>query len=104
MLPNGDVLVAETNAPPKPQDGQGIKGAVMKSVMKKAGARVPSANRISLLRDADGDGIAEMRTVLLAGLNSPFGMSLVEDRLYIANIEMCVFVPTAPCADAIVPS
>ncbi len=93
VLPNGDVLVAETNAPPKPQDGQGIKGAVMKSVMKKAGAGVPSANRISLLRDADGDGIAEMRTVLLAGLNSPFGMSLVEDRLYIANSDALVVVP-----------
>ena len=62
VLPNGDVLVAETNAPPKPDDGKGIKGAVMKSAMKKAGAGVPSANRITLLRDADGDGVAETRT------------------------------------------
>ncbi|MDB5470376.1 MAG: h16, partial [Caulobacter sp.] len=62
-LPNGDVLVAETNAPPKPEDGKGIKGAVMKMVMKGAGAGVPSANRITLLRDTDGDGVADVRTV-----------------------------------------
>ena len=93
VLPNGDVLVAETNAPSKPQDGQGIKGAVMESVMKKAGAGVPSANRISLLRDADGDGVADMRSVLLDGLNSPFGMSLVDDRLYIANSDALMVVP-----------
>ncbi len=92
VLPNGDVLVAETNAPPKPEDGKGIKGAVMAAVMKKAGAGVPSANRISLLRDADGDGVAETRSVLIDGLNSPFGMSLVEDRLYIANSDALVMV------------
>ena len=63
MLPNGDVLVAETNAPPRPEDGKGIKGWFMKQVMKRAGAGVPSANRITLLRDADGDGVAETRTV-----------------------------------------
>ena len=93
VLPNGDVLVAETNAPPKPEDGKGIKGAVMGAVMKKAGAAVPSADRISLLRDADGDGVAELRSVLLAGLHSPFGMALVEDRLYIANSDALVMVP-----------
>ena len=59
MLPNGDVLVAETNAPARPEDGKGIKGWVMKQVMTRAGAGVPSANRITLLRDADGDGVAE---------------------------------------------
>ena len=67
VLPNGDVLVAETNAPPKPDDGKGIKGMVMKPVQKQAGAGVPSANRITLLRDADGDGVAETRTVFLEG-------------------------------------
>ena len=51
----------------------------MKSVMKRAGAGVPSANRITLLRDADGDGVAETRSVFLQGLNSPFGMALVGD-------------------------
>lgn len=63
VLPNGDVLVAETNAPPKPEDAKGIKGWVMKQVMQRAGAGVPSANRITLLRDANGDGSAETRTV-----------------------------------------
>jgi glucose/arabinose dehydrogenase len=75
VLPNGDVLVAETNAPPKPEDGKGIKGWFMKRVMNQAGAGVPSANRITLLRDADGDGVAETRTVFIDGLNSPFGMA-----------------------------
>jgi glucose/arabinose dehydrogenase len=77
VLPNGDVLVAESNAPPRPENGNGIKGWVMKQVMKRAGAAVPSANRITLLRDADGDGVAEFRAVFLDGLNSPFGMVLV---------------------------
>src|SRR5512132_643312 len=75
VLPNGDVLVAETNGPPRPDDNKGIKGWFTKRVMKRAGAGVPSANRISLLRDVDGDGVAETRTVFLQGLNSPFGMA-----------------------------
>src|ERR1700739_2642285 len=77
VLPNGDVLVAESNAPPKPDDAKGIKGFIMKRVQKWAGAGVPSANRITLLRDADGDGSAETRSVFLENLNSPFGMVLV---------------------------
>ena len=93
VLPNGDVLIAETNAPPKPEDGKGIKGAVMKLVMKRAGARVPSANRITLLRDANGDGVAEVRSVFLSGLNSPFGMALVGNELFIANSDAIVKVP-----------
>ncbi len=93
VLPNGDVLVAESNAPPKPEDGKGIKGAVMKFVMKRAGAGVPSANRITLLRDANGDGVAEVRSVFLEGLNSPFGMALVGDTLYVANADALVRVP-----------
>ncbi|MGV8804842.1 MAG: PQQ-dependent sugar dehydrogenase [Polaromonas sp.] len=93
VLPNGDVLVAESNAPPKPEDGKGIKGWVMKKVMAKAGAGVPSANRITLLRDADGDGQAETRTVFLQNLNSPFGMALVGNELYVANTDALVRVP-----------
>ena len=93
VLPNGDVLVAETNAPVRPDDRRGIKGFVMKKVMKKAGAGVPSANRISLLRDTDGDGIAETRTVFLQGLNSPFGMVLVGDFLYVANTDAVLRFP-----------
>lgn len=87
VLPNGDVLVAESNAPPKPEDSKGIKGWIMKLVMKRAGAGVPSANRITLLRDANGDGFAATRTIFLEGLNSPFGMVLVGDQLYVANSD-----------------
>lgn len=87
VLPNGDVLVAETNAPSKPEDGKGIKGWVMKKVMKKAGAAVPSANRITLLRDQDGDGQAEFRTTFLQGLNSPFGMVLIGNDFYVADTD-----------------
>ena len=87
VLPNGDMLVAETNAPDRPEDGKGFKGMVMKRVMKRAGSGVPSANRITLLRDADRDGVAEMRTVFLQGLNSPFGMTLVGQDLYVANTD-----------------
>ena len=86
-LPNGDVLVAETNSPPKPEDGKGIKGWVMKMVMGRAGAGVPSANRITLLRDTDGDGVAETRSVFLDKLMSPFGMALVGNDFYVANAD-----------------
>ena len=95
VLPNGDVLVAESNAPPKPEDGKGIKGWLMGLVMKRAGAGVPSANRISLLRDSDGDGVADMRSVLLDGLHSPFGMALVGNSLYVANTDAVVHFPYA---------
>ncbi|MCY7354971.1 MAG: sorbosone dehydrogenase family protein [Lysobacter sp.] len=93
VLPNGDVLVAETNAPPRPEDGKGIKGAIMKAVMKRAGAGVPSANRITLLRDADHDGVAETRTVFLQGLASPFGMALVGETFYVANADALMQFP-----------
>jgi glucose/arabinose dehydrogenase len=92
-LPNGDVLVAETNAPPKPEDGKGIKGWVMGKVMKRAGAAVPSANRITLLRDTNNDGVADERSVLLSGLNSPFGMALVGNTLYVANTDAVMKFP-----------
>lgn len=85
VLPNGDVLVAESNAPPKPDDGKGIRGWFQKLMMKRAGAVTPSANRITLLRDLDGDGVAETRAVLLENLASPIGMALVGDSLYVAN-------------------
>ncbi|MCD2515044.1 sorbosone dehydrogenase family protein [Massilia sp. G4R7] len=93
VLPNGDVLVAETNAPERPEDKKGIKGYVMGKVMAKAGAAVPSANRITLLRDRDGDGVAEVKQVFLQGLNSPFGMALVGDTLYVANTDGIVRFP-----------
>src|SRR5262245_48019064 len=93
VLPNGDVLVAETNAPPKPEDAKGIKGRIYKLAQKRAGAGVPSANRITLLRDADGDGVPELRTLFLEGLSSPFGMALVGDDLYVANTDAVVRFP-----------
>ncbi len=92
VLPNGDVLVAESNAPPR-SGPEGIKGFLMSIVKKKMGAAVPSANRISLLRDADGDGVAELRTVFLENLNSPFGMALVGEMLYVANTDGIVRFP-----------
>lgn len=93
VLPNGDVLVAETNAPARPEDGKGIRGWIMKKMMRRAGAGTPSANRITLLRDADGDGVAESRLIFLQGLNSPFGMALVGDDLYVANTDAIMRFP-----------
>lgn len=93
VLPNGDVLVAETNAPPKPDDSKGIRGWVMKKVMGRAGAGVPSPNRITLLRDANHDGIAETRTVFLENLNSPFGMTVVGNDLYVADTDRLIRFP-----------
>jgi glucose/arabinose dehydrogenase len=93
VLPNGDVLVAETNAPAGASGYKGFKGYFFKRYQKKAGGAVPSANRITLLRDADGDGVAEMRHVLLGGLNSPFGMALVGSVLYVANADALVRFP-----------
>jgi glucose/arabinose dehydrogenase len=93
VLPNGDVLVAESNSPESPQavpSNKGIRGFFQKRAMKKAGAATPSANRITLLRDADGDGKAEQRSVFLANLNSPFGIALVGNELYVANTDALV--------------
>ncbi len=93
VLPNGDVLVAETNRPATVEEGTGLRGFAAKVVMDRAGAGNPSANRITLLRDADGDGVAETRAVFLSGLDSPFGMALVGDDLYVANTNSIVRVP-----------
>ena len=97
-LPNGDILVAETNAPPKPDNVEpeaegGVRGFFQGLFMKKAGARVPSPNRVTLLRDADGDGVAETKTAFLQNLMSPFGMALVGDTLYVANADAVVAFP-----------
>ncbi|BDT66611.1 hypothetical protein os1_07740 [Comamonadaceae bacterium OS-1] len=96
VLPNGDVLVAESNAPPKPDDGKGIKGWVMGLVMGRAGAGGASADRITLLRSSKGDGVVDVRTVLLEGLHSPFGMVLVGSDLYVANTDAVVRFPYTP--------
>ncbi len=91
VLPNGDVLVAESQAPQKPKDG--IRSWIENRVMRAAGAAGRSAERISLLRDADGDGTAELRAPFLTGLRSPFGMALVGDTLYVANADSLVAYP-----------
>ena len=101
VLPNGDVLVAETNGPGTDPGPPGIKGIFFKKFKKKAGSSVPSANRITLLRDADGDGIAEFRSTLLSGLRSPFGMALVGGELFIANADSLVAVPFQPGTTAV---
>ncbi|HEY8267022.1 MAG TPA: sorbosone dehydrogenase family protein [Steroidobacteraceae bacterium] len=93
VLPNGDVLVAETAAPERPEDGKGIKGFFMKKAMKRAGSAVPTANRISLLRDSDGDGRADLRSTFLSNLNSPFGIDLVGGTLYVANTDALMRFP-----------
>ncbi len=87
VLPNGDVLIAETAAPPQPEATRGLMGWAMKMGMRWAGADLPSANRITLLRDADGDGVAETRSAFLTGLNSPVGMALIGDDFYVANTD-----------------
>ena len=87
VLPNGDVLIAETNAPPKPDDGKGLRGFVMRQVQKRAGAGTPSANRITLLRGLRLDGSAETRTVFVDNLHSPFGMALVGHDFYVADSD-----------------
>jgi glucose/arabinose dehydrogenase len=93
VLPNGDMLVAETNAPPKPEDSPGIRGWIMRKVMRRAGAGVPSANRITLLRGLDAQGHAATRTVFLQGLHSPFGMALVGHDLYVADSDAVLRFP-----------
>ena len=93
VLPNGDVLVAESNAPAKPEGRKSLRDQVMALVMKRAGAGTPSADRISLLRDADGDGVAETRSILLSGLHSPFGMALIGERLFVANADAVLGFP-----------
>jgi glucose/arabinose dehydrogenase len=100
-LPNGDILVAETDAPARPAERKGVRAFFMKLLMRKAGSATPSADRITLLRDADGDGIAEFRHVFLRGLHSPFGMALVGNTFFVANADALVKVPYRKGATAI---
>jgi glucose/arabinose dehydrogenase len=93
VLPNGDVLAAETTAPVHPDDEKGIRGMVAKFIMGGAGAGSASPNRIVLLRDTDGDGVADKRFVLLKNLNTPFGMALVGDTLYVADTDAVLAFP-----------
>jgi len=87
LLPNGDVLVAESDSPGTDRTGGGVRGTIQELLMKKAGSDQGSANRISLLRDSDGDGIAETKVPLLTGLYSPFGMAFANGELFVANAD-----------------
>lgn len=93
VLPNGDVLVAESNAPPKPGEGFSVRGFFTDLFQSLAGATVPSADRITLLRDSDSDGVAETRSAFLTGLFSPFGMAFSDGKLYVANTDAIVAFP-----------
>ena len=93
VLPNGDVLIAESNGPADRQRAGGIRGWFMRRYFKKAGAAVPSADRISVLRDADGDGVAETRSIILRNLKSPFGMALSNGSLYVATADALLRFP-----------
>ena len=99
-LPNGDILVAETNAPPQPRTTS-IRGFIIRFMMGRVGAGVPSPDRITLLRDADQDGVAEFRSEFLTGLTSPFGMALVENTLYVANTDALMRFPYSEGATSI---
>src|SRR5262249_52016811 len=98
VLPNGDVVVAETNAPSKPDDSRGLRGWVTRRYLRKAGAVGPSANRITLLRDADHDGRAEQRSVFARGLQSPLGMALVGTSFFVADTDAVLRFNYAPGA------
>ena len=99
QLPGGDVLVVESNSPARKK--KGLTDWVAAAVFKRAGADAPSANQITLLRDANGDGTPELRTVLLKGLNSPLGVALVGETLYVANTDSVMAFPYAPGATTI---
>ncbi|MDB5375966.1 MAG: hypothetical protein JWR00_412 [Rubritepida sp.] len=99
-LPNGDVLVSEANSVPRAVMRSAFDYAMV-STMRRARAVGESANRITLLRDRDGDGVAEVQDVFMEGLNQPFGMALLGDRFYVGNTDGVVVFPYEPGADRI---
>jgi len=99
VLPNGDVLIAESNqiaGPPR-----SVFHYAMQATMRRARALGVSANRITLLRDRDGDGVAEGRGAFMEGLSQPFGMALVGDTFYVGNTDGVVAFPYVAGADRI---
>ena len=100
VLPNGDVLVAESTGVPR-TTMRSVFDYAMVSTMRRAGAVGVSANRITLLRDPDGDGVAESQTVFMEGLNQPFGMALLGERFYVGNTDGVVVFPYEAGADRI---
>jgi len=99
VLPNGDVLVAESTQVAGPV--RNVFHYAMQATMRRADALGVSANRITLLRDLDGDGIAEKRSVFMEGLSQPFGMALVGDTFYVGNTDGVVAFPYVAGADRI---
>jgi glucose/arabinose dehydrogenase len=100
-LPNGDILVAETTSPPQPKDEEGVRGMAAKFIMSAAGAKGASANRISLLRDTNGDGVADVRTKFITGLNAPIGMALIGNNLYVAQTDQLTRFAYVPGATSV---
>jgi hypothetical protein len=100
VLPNGDVLVAESTSVPRAVM-RTIFDYAMTATMKRAGAAGVSANRITLLRDADGDGVAEIQEVFLENLNQPFGMAMLNNTFYVGNTDGVVAFPYTPGATRI---
>jgi glucose/arabinose dehydrogenase len=103
VLPNGDVLVSESASQPSPADHtmKGFEAFASKIVMKRVGAVRASPNRIYLLRDTNGDGVAETKTLFAEGLTRPFGMALVGNTLYVANDNGVVKFPYATGATSV---
>jgi glucose/arabinose dehydrogenase len=99
VLPNGDVLVAESNQVAGP--ARSIFSYAMQATMRRAAALGDSANRITLLRDTDVDGVAEKRETFMDGLNQPFGMALLGDTFYVGNTDGVVAFPYAAGAESI---
>jgi glucose/arabinose dehydrogenase len=99
VLPNGDVTVAEAQQTVGPS--RSLFGYAMQATMQRAAALGESANRITLLRDADGDGVAEVRETFLEGLNQPFGMALVGDTFYVGNTDSLAAFAYTPGATRI---
>lgn len=91
VLPNGDVLVAESATIAR--DVRSFMDFATNRTMKRAGATYPSANRITLLRDKDGDGVPELREIFLSSLHQPFGMALIGSTLYVGNSDSVMAFP-----------
>ncbi|WP_222247890.1 PQQ-dependent sugar dehydrogenase [Rhizobium leguminosarum] len=99
LLPNGDILVIESVAPPeaaikRPKDL--IMGWIEAMATSGGKASTEGSNRITLLRDADGDGVAEVKETFLDHLNSPFGVALVDNDLYVAATDAIIRYPYQP--------
>ena len=100
VLPNGDVLVSEATSQPRAKM-RGLFDYAMTTTMQRAGATGESANRITLLRDRDGDGVAEVQQTFLSGLNQPFGMALLGSDFYVGNTDGVVLFPYEAGADRV---